>query len=76
MGLSRIADRLFAGLGGVDEFEALSGGSDVDHAHEAVSELIVAGGDGAVDFQMAEHPLDAMALLVERPVMLDFHAPV
>jgi len=59
------------GLGRVDEFEPVSGGCDVDHAHEAVGELIVASGDCAVDFLTTEHPLDAVALLVERPVAFE-----
>lgn len=64
------------GLGGVDEFEPVSGGGDMDHAHEAGCELIVSCGNGAVDFQTAEHALDAVALLIERPVMLYFHPAV
>jgi len=63
-------------LGGVDEFEPVSGGGDVDHAEEGFGEMIVAGGDGSVDLEMAEHPLDAVALLVEGAVVLDLHAAV
>lgn len=63
-------------LGGVDKFEPVSGGGDMDHAEEAVGELIVAGGDGTVDLEMAEHALDAIALLVQRSVMLDLHTAV
>ena len=48
----------------------------MDHAEEAVGQLIVAGCDGADDSEMAEHALDAVALFVERPDMLDFHAAV
>lgn len=40
-------------LGSVDKFEPASRGSEVDHAEEAVGELIVTGGDGQVDFEMA-----------------------
>lgn len=64
------------GLGGVDKFEPVSGGGDMDHSEEAVGKLVVAGGDGAVDLEMAEHAFDAVSLLVERPVMLDLHAAV
>lgn len=53
-----------ATLGGVDKFEPVSGGGEVDHAEEAVGQLVVAGGNGAVDLQMPEHALDAVALLV------------
>jgi hypothetical protein len=48
----------------------------VDHAEEAVGELVVAGGDGAVDLKVAEHALDAVALLVERPIIFDLYAAV
>lgn len=34
------------------------------------------GGDGLVDLQVAKHTLDAIALLVERAVMLDCGATV
>ncbi len=37
-------------LGRVDKFEPVSGGGDMDHVEEAFGELVVAGGDGAVDF--------------------------
>lgn len=33
-------------------------------------------GDGEVDLEMAEHALDAVALLVELPVMVDLHPAV
>ena len=48
----------------------------MDHSKEAVGQLVIAGSDGTVDLKVAEHALDAVALLVERPVMLDFHAAV
>jgi len=48
----------------------------MDHAQEAVGQLVVAGGDGTVDLEMAEHALDAVTLLVELPIMLDLHAAV
>ena len=63
-------------LGGVDEFEPVSGVGDMYHAQEAGGELIISGGNGAVDFQTAEHALNAVTLLVERPVMFDFHPAV
>ena len=63
-------------LGGVDKFEPISGGSDMDHAEEAVGELIVSGGDGAVDLELPEHAFDAIALFVERPIVFDLHAAV
>jgi hypothetical protein len=63
-------------LGGVDKFEPVSGGGDMDHAEEAFGELVVAGGDGSVDFQAAEEALDVIAFLVERPVMFDLDAAI
>jgi hypothetical protein len=48
----------------------------VDHAEEAFGELVVACGDGAVDFEATEEALDVVALLVERAVMLDLDPPV
>ena len=63
-------------LGGVDKFEPVSGGGEVDHAEEAAGELVVARGDGTIDLEVAEHALDAVALLVKRPVMIDFHPAV
>jgi uncharacterized protein GlcG (DUF336 family) len=63
-------------LGGVDKFEPVSGGGDMDHSEEAVGQLVVSGGDRSVDLEVAEHALDTVALLVERPIMFDFHAAV
>ena len=63
-------------LGGVDKFEQVSGGGEMDHSEEAVGQLIVSGGDGAVDFELSEHAFDPVALLVERPIMLDLHPAV
>lgn len=59
-------------LGGVDKFEPVSGGSEMHHTEEAIGQLVVARGDGAVDFEMAEHALDAVAL-VELSVVFDLH---
>ena len=64
------------GLGGVDKFEPVSGGSDVYHAHEGFGELVVSRGDGPVDFQTPEHTFDLIALFVERTVMFDLHPAV
>lgn len=41
-------------------------GRNMDHAEKAVGQLIVSGGDGAVDLEMAEHALDAITLRNER----------
>lgn len=48
----------------------------MDHSKEAVGQLVVSGGDGAVDLELSEHAFDAIALLVKRPIMLDFHTAV
>lgn len=60
-------------VGGADKSEPVFCGGKVYHAGEAAGQLVVAGRDGAADREMAEHALDAVALLVERPVALDFH---
>ena len=60
----------------MDEFEPVSCGGDMDHAHEAVGELILLCGNGTMDLQTVEHMFDAVALLVEPPVMADLHPPV
>ena len=72
----RDGDNLPELLGRVDKFEPVSGGGEMDHSEEAVGQLVVSGGDRPVDLELPEHAFDAVALLVERPVMLDFHAPV
>ena len=63
-------------LGGVDKFEPVSGCSDMDHTEEVFGELVVSGGDGAVDFQATEEAFDVIAFLVERPVVLDLDPSV
>lgn len=63
---------LRSGLGGVDKFKPVFGGGEMDHAEEAAGQLVIAGGDGSVDLELAEHTLDAVALLVERPVVVVF----
>lgn len=60
----------------MDKFEPVSGGGEMDHAQEAIGKLVVAGGDGPVDLEMAKHAFDAVALFVERPIMFDLHAAV
>ena len=60
----------------MDKFEPVSVCRDLDHAEEGFGELVVSGCDGAIDFQVSEHALDAVALLLENLVVLDFHAAV
>lgn len=55
----------------MDEFEQVAGGGDLDHAEEALGELVVACSNGSVDLEMTEHALDAIALLVEDAVVDD-----
>ncbi|MBB5684811.1 hypothetical protein FHS49_000802 [Sphingobium boeckii] len=38
--------------------------------------MVIACGNGAVDFQTPKEPLDLVALLVEFAVVADFNAPV
>ena len=61
---------------GANKFEPVSGGGDMDHAEQACGELVLARGDGAVDFQVAEEPFDVVSFPVERPVMFDFDPAV
>ena len=74
--LAHIREQYRLSLGGVDKFEPVSGGGDVDHAEEAFGKLVVAGGDGTVDFQSPEEAFDMVAFLVERAVMFDFDPAV
>lgn len=48
----------------------------MNHAKEAAGQLVLAGGDGTVDLKVAEDALNAIALLIERRVIVDFHAAV
>ena len=66
----------FTQLGSMDKFKPVSGGGELDHAEEAAGQLVVACGDGAIDLEVAEHALNAVALLVEVPVILDLHPAV
>lgn len=54
----------------MDKLEPVSSDGDMDHADES-SAMVVAGGDGAVDFEAAEEAFDMIAFLVERPVVFD-----
>ena len=56
----------------MDKFEPVSGGGEMDHSEEAVGQLIVSGGDGAVDFELPEHALDAVARRFH-PALLALH---
>nr|WP_206365577.1 hypothetical protein [Sphingomonas sp. AAP5] len=42
-----------------------------NHAEEAFGELVVASGDGGVDFEAAEEAFDMIAFLIERPAVFD-----
>ncbi|WP_153269328.1 hypothetical protein [Novosphingobium sp. BW1] len=48
----------------------------MDHSEEAVGQLIVSGGEGPVDLEVAEHAPDLFALFVECSIMFDLHAAV
>lgn len=60
----------------MDKFEPVSCSGEIDHAEEAAGQLVIAGRDSAVDLEVAEHALDAVAVLVERSVVLDLHPAV
>nr|WP_260591674.1 hypothetical protein [Sphingomonas sp. TF3] len=60
----------------MDKFQPISGGGEMECSEEAVGQLVISDGDGAVDLELSEHALDAIALLAERPIMFDFHAAV
>ena len=60
----------------MDKIEPVSGGGEIDHPQETVGQLIVTDGDGPVPFQATGHAFDAIALLLERPVMLGFRTAV
>lgn len=60
----------------MDKFELVPCGGEMDYAEEAFCQLVVAGSDGVVDLEVSEHALGAVALLVERQVVLDFYAAV
>ena len=48
----------------------------MDHAEEAFGELVIAGGDGTIDFQAPEEAFDVISFPVERPVMFDLYPAV
>ncbi|MDP9591179.1 hypothetical protein GR158_00045 [Shinella sp. AETb1-6] len=48
----------------MDKIEPVSGRGEMDHAGEAIRELIFSGCDGTVDFLMSGRSLDAISLLV------------
>lgn len=58
-------------LSGVDKFKPIFGGGEVGHSKEAIGRLVVSGGDSAIDLEAAEDTLDAIALPLERPIILD-----
>ena len=58
-------------LGGVDKFDPITRGCEIEHSKEAIGELVVPCGDGTVDLEMAEHPFDAVALAVKTLVVAD-----
>ena len=55
----------------MDKFEPVFDCRQVEHAEEALGELVVSCGDGAVDLEMADHALDAVAQPVEAPAPAD-----
>jgi len=58
-------------LGRVDKFEPISDCGEMEHTEEALGELVVSGGDGAVDLEMTDQALDTVALALEALVPAD-----
>ena len=52
------------GSGGVDKFDPASSGGKMSHAEESVGKLVVTGGDGAVDLEVAEHTFNVVTVIV------------
>ena len=48
----------------------------MNHAEEVIGKLVIVSGDGSVDLEMAEHALDAVALFIERPIVLDMQSAI
>ncbi len=48
----------------------------MNHTDETLGELVVSGGNGAVDFQSAKHPFDWVALFIQRAIIFHLHAAV
>ena len=55
----------------MDKFDPVFCSGEMEHSEEAVGELVVSCGDGAVDFEMTDHALDVVALAVEALVPAD-----
>jgi len=45
----------------VDKFDPVTSGCKVEHSNEALGELVISGGKGAVGFEVADHALDPIA---------------
>lgn len=58
------------------KLELVSSGVEMNYAEEAVGQLVVVASDGTVNLEMPEHALDAVPLLVERPIMFDLHRSI
>ena len=45
---------------------------NMKRVEEGAGELVISGGDSAVDLQVTDHALDAVALAIHAPVPADF----
>lgn len=52
----------------MDKFDPESDGGQVEHAEEALGELVVAGGDGAIGLEVSDLAFDAAAQSIEASV--------
>lgn len=55
----------------VDKFETTPGFYDVHNWQEAISDFVVTGRDGGLDFQAPEEALDLVALFVKSAIVVD-----
>ena len=58
----------------MDEFEQVAGSCDLDHAKEALGELVISGSDGSIDVEMTEQALEQQ-ILQDPPLRLAQIAP-
>src|SRR5262249_39184051 len=51
--------------------QAFANSGEMEGVEEGSGEFVVAGGDGAADLEVADHALDAVALVIDAPVPAD-----
>lgn len=63
-------------LGSVDKFEPVFSGGEMDHAGEAIGELVIPCCDGTVALEMAKHTLNPVSFFVKVSVVVDRHLAI